>query len=787
MYITRLILSGYKRFAITNTNHIEIDFTHPRHIILGTNGSGKTSLLDECTPNPGVRNRYYPDGYKKVWFTHRGHSYYGCSDFANGGASYTLTKDDEVLVDAGNLTTYKKVLYDTLQWSDALQSIMYDTTIAELAPSARKSLFTLLHGEGCGEGLEMFAKLLKYQKEANAQLAYISNQITSIETHKLSEKELQEKQSELVTLQDEKAKLETERTPQGYTLVAMDRLLDETTKLIYADEMAYTRLQSSISTQMGVCGMLPDDDADNALMSTTERYNHIKGSSETLSQELEALHEQKTVADKYNQVDVNQLEKEIKLLKNQRLELGSKTTCAHDEQYIIQQLELLSKIKRDAWEAAYEEDMTPLIQEVAEIVKDRQYSIQLSEQLSLLERREKEYAQQDTVVSCPACHHGWTHNPSQEQKQQATMEYQQTLQAYQMLIAKHQGNKKVNDGKVSLVEGYYRLQHALTPYNIPVHRLSDSISQLQYELTQAAHNKSIDKLDYQLLTLENTYLSITNRPAFNEQRYTELENKYTLIVSELRSLNNRIAELNKLVKYKKDINSLNSRLMDNKNKLDTYKAIRLNIINDLYILDKLKVCDTQIIALHTVITKAKSADDLLLKYRQDHLAIDQKAQLAIGFANYISPVDGLLSKGMIDNLNKVLIEANRILEVIWEYPLEFELYDQVDGTELKYLFPMLVNGHHRVEDISNGSSSIREITSFALSMAILRFLGLTDFTLRLDEFGSTMDVIHRMKAYASIYGLYESGFYSQLILVTHHQDVYANITANTTVLCSKNI
>ena len=153
----------------------------------------------------------------------------------------------------------------------------------------------------------------------------------------------------------------------------------------------------------------------------------------------------------------------------------------------------------------------------------------------------------------------------------------------------------------------------------------------------------------------------------------------------------------------------------------------------------------------------------------------------------LSPIDGELALAMVGNINSVLQEANHILSLTWSYPLEFILYETEESTELKYQLPMLVNEEHRLMDINEGSSSIKEIGNFALTMALLRHLGLNDLPLYLDEFGRTMDVVHRSEAYRAIYHLYEIGYFSQLIMVSHHSDVYSGVSMGLTVLCDKNI
>ena len=64
MKYTKLILSGYKRLAIKSIHYFEINPTSTVQLILGTNGSGKSSLISELSPLPGNGADFTKDGFK---------------------------------------------------------------------------------------------------------------------------------------------------------------------------------------------------------------------------------------------------------------------------------------------------------------------------------------------------------------------------------------------------------------------------------------------------------------------------------------------------------------------------------------------------------------------------------------------------------------------------------------------------------------------------------------------------------------------------------------------------
>ena len=75
MKINRLVLSGYKRIALTGYSEIDISFTRKIQLILGMNSSGKSSLMNELSPLPVANSDLVKDGFKRIWIEHNGVEY----------------------------------------------------------------------------------------------------------------------------------------------------------------------------------------------------------------------------------------------------------------------------------------------------------------------------------------------------------------------------------------------------------------------------------------------------------------------------------------------------------------------------------------------------------------------------------------------------------------------------------------------------------------------------------------------------------------------------------------
>ena len=76
MQIVKLILKGYKRLFLSHINKIEYTPTSKVNLILGSNGSGKSSLFKELSPLPADMKEFDEDGYKEITIIHNNDTYH---------------------------------------------------------------------------------------------------------------------------------------------------------------------------------------------------------------------------------------------------------------------------------------------------------------------------------------------------------------------------------------------------------------------------------------------------------------------------------------------------------------------------------------------------------------------------------------------------------------------------------------------------------------------------------------------------------------------------------------
>jgi len=154
----------------------------------------------------------------------------------------------------------------------------------------------------------------------------------------------------------------------------------------------------------------------------------------------------------------------------------------------------------------------------------------------------------------------------------------------------------------------------------------------------------------------------------------------------------------------------------------------------------------------------------------------------------LAPTDGLIGRYLMGFMQDVVKLLNAVIAEIWTYRLEV-LPSQVEKEELDYRFPLEVDdGAVTAPDISRGSSSQRDIVNFAFKLLAMKFLGLEDTPLYLDEFGSTFDEQHRENVIPFINQMVELGQVEQIFYISHFSAIHGAFNhADVCVLDSSNI
>ena len=198
MLIQKAVVEGYIPFTHVGNKHVEFTVDQPVTAFIGSNGSGKSSLLRAMSVFPAVRTDYSKNGFIELTIEHEGHIYELASRFENATSPNSFKKDGVELNVGGTGDTQKDLIEENFGFLPYINELMSGKVqICSMVKSARKQLFSSCYPSD-------LSFVLEYHKKVCSNIRAIGNQI----------KLMQSREGSLVASQiapEEEAKLSAQR------------------------------------------------------------------------------------------------------------------------------------------------------------------------------------------------------------------------------------------------------------------------------------------------------------------------------------------------------------------------------------------------------------------------------------------------------------------------------------------------------------------------------------------------------------------------------------------------
>ena len=153
---------------------------------------------------------------------------------------------------------------------------------------------------------------------------------------------------------------------------------------------------------------------------------------------------------------------------------------------------------------------------------------------------------------------------------------------------------------------------------------------------------------------------------------------------------------------------------------------------------------------------------------------EQKDQEAIEKALVAIPRDS-----MVDFLNGVFEQANLLIAQVWTVPFEIDLLKE--DHVLDYDF-MVSGDNESSREMSQCSEGQTDMLSLAINLALRMQLGHLNIPLCLDEPGRTFDDQHKTNLVKLLKRMLDDGIVSQLFIVNHHASIHEGFADSETMV-----
>lgn len=792
MKILSTRLKGYARFTLGNITLIELSYNAIHQIFIGTNGAGKSSLMEQCSPLPpsNMKKDFPNGGYKETNILHNGKRYFCKSSFDGKTAHHIFTIDGgDNLNTSRKETEQRKLVHEHFGLTPALFAlILGKLKFTDMTSNQRRDWLMAISGIDFNYVMKLQQKVKDFNKDAIAITKNLVEREIS-ETNRLSKmRNPNDIESEIKLLRAEinlvmAQKTNVDRTQ--YTSGLIDRILqkmEEASRKLLTLDIRYPKGLPYVSDEEGLHRLSGEVTASDTILASNltalyQRKEKIEHLTNAISADI---------------TDMETFIEDTDFLRAQANEIIQNANRffipndeANDSMYVSLVADNLGRLF----------SIYPNNQDRIFTAANRSALVEEEKMLRVLvgelnanitdDRAHRKHMLGLPSIDCPKCEHTWTPGLSEVDVAniEARMEANVTLM--------NERTKRL-DEVTELLEEFTNLVQlraeilrtmadseitmTLKASYLELEKNGANSRKLTLLLSEWVEGMQMSK-DYQHVSkqIEDNDLAIYHAGEMEQLD----QNHRASIVSQLDQEIDSCLRKRELTKTTQEI------LKKFLGKLNEAKVVRETILKSGEDL-------ARVMEKHVDVLRDEQIDDYL-GGRQSTLAIAEKEMSDLNamfkiienlteyrvesekniaaskeLLNILSPSNGLIAEYVTTFLSSFVEEMNKIIEAIWTYEMRIQNCD-VNGGELDYKFPVKISEDPLLrDDVKDTSSAQEEMINMAFRLAVMTFLDQYQFPLYLDEFGKDMDEAHRFNIMAFIKSYVESGRCSQMFMISHY-------------------
>ena len=802
MKITYISLVGYKRFMLSGTERFSMKIESALQLIIGLNGSGKSSLVWELSPLPAEKSDFTKTGSKEIRIEHNSVNYTLSSNFGNKHVHSFLIGEEEKNP-GGTVSVQRELVKEYFGiTNEILELLQGKETFVGLDASQKKAWFLRLSDTNYDYAIRIYNKLREKQRDISGAIKLAKRTLVAESEKLLQDRELEALAVETKELHEALNHLLEYRKPIEHDLDKLSFQQDKFNKILF--------------------------ELSNNLHDTKERLEGFDHSEADYAIELENL-EKELIGLSVLNSNATQVYQDnaIKINILQKAQAKTVEQLHNDAQSLYNAIQasisssLIHRVHPDPIGALSSFNaLQPALLDIASEIPlnvDKKYSqeayLLAKEKLvvltaakeAVLFRQSKCRAQLDHLekhkesptLECPKCDHRFSPHYSEEKYlvtkaellkyteeletvcYPAITECEQYIETASLYSRSYREFVRICTNSPSLSE-YWNILIDKKIYtdnpNSAIHELNAIRSDLEMQVLVSNQTKKLADLEETIKSLES--VGSGDLPGLL-QANSEIEERIGNYTGQIRNGQYRKTILTNTLKTYSDVknllkqirNTIQSKRNVNKEELETIRRQTLNtLIRDLQSLLATKE--------HTygMASKQKGIVDRLANEIEQY-GIEETA---IGhLVRELSPTEGLIAEGLLGFIKNYCDEMNNIIAKIWSYELKVLSCEAIDSetVDLDYKFGMKVeNVADPIKDVKFGSTGMVEIINLAFRLVAMNYLGLQDSPLYIDEFAASFDAKHKSASVYMIKSLIEQSTFSQIFMISHDYAQYGALS-----------
>lgn len=809
---------GFNHLSLNNIETIRLTPEKKFHWILGTNGSGKSSLLSQLTPLTATPQDYAKGGHKKIQILSDKGRFRLESDFSGPKNKFSVVRvlgnGQEEELNPGHTSTVADNLVQQLFGvnQDTHKLSLGKLRFCDMVPTARKYWLTKLSDTDYSYALEYFKKLVGHYRDILGSIKVDQNRLTELRGRLLGPDEEKVLLEEVAILQQQ---IENIRNLMPRPDMSWDQFRFEVNRLNNELKNSLTKMRARLRAENQALPLPTITRLSEELANAEAEQRFLKDMTVPLYAEFEAISKKISQGQQTEGLDINSLMQDhaLGMKKMEELEGLVGPIEIKDPDLLIFKFDnfratlelVIGQMTADP-ELSYHYDGVKELSERLQAVQQSLFGTNTAIEMIRRQIHEAESHRHHDKTTCPKCKHQW--NPLFEESK--LEELHKTLQGH--LAGKLKTEASIDSLSEELNEHNLHFQ-GVSYFQNMLGEFPDFHAFFKPLIDNKMHRKHPETLSLELnnfrhridAAMEMSVLSnalrekegqirmLRHQEAVNLQalldRQKEIEVRIQANFDQRSTMAIRIQKLasrKELSEFLTKTETQAKEIKERLTKLGTtgFENLQKGFLED-YLLELTKQSLEKSKLVRSVENQRHEVDSL-------ESVISDNQEYAKGLrvvVDSLSPKEGLIAKGLTGFINHFTKMMNGLIGKIWLYPMNIspiEIDDQ-NGVDLDYKFAVEVNGK-MVKDISLCSTGQQEIINLAFLIVALTFLRLDKGPLFLDEFAAHMDMAHRASAFNMISNMLATSNFSQVFMVSHFEDSFSNaLDSDITVLCKANI
>lgn len=790
---------NYYRFML-GMEGIKIKPDSDRLVVIGPNGSGKTSLLEIMAAYPPQAPAFHSNGYVRNKFTDSANNTLEMIADFSSPKKYQFLLNGENLNEGGTMGVQEELMLEHLGIDSFINQIMTNQLhFHALTPSKREDYLNRISGIDLTVAYKLFNEAKRSLRDTTGALKVLNTDLMQMMPRLIDETERVQMEERLIKLNERLTHLYKEcydPSMDAYALTPANgqRLCDQF-------ELATYELKETFKNKhpKGVYGF---KDRDGYLTKEQELLGRIEVINNALvmaRRNFDSLSEIYHKLFDNSQDNLVNIEEEIQFLEKRRNELSCfeflhrpeqaykdperthKELDAMSQQYIEMLCNLPVGLSTKADRARLQ-----LLQ--TKVIKNDDLYLRYESTLNRLINR-KEHIESSKNLHCPKCQYKW--NPESSGKELETIEQQieEGSKAKADLVKEQEGlkaeiaeiqtlleaafqvaalEKGVYDGEN--VFSFIRANHSWGT------NPNDTVMAFTRIVSDVAQLAEIRKVEVRLNDLK-VILSRLNECDVGgvsslKSRLEELEHEVSNLTYERITLDDRLkmmrANASAFHNFESDINHRIEQVEDLRKRIANYSCYLLNEA----IKKEIDETNNNIASLSESIRTANEVKQTVERLKE---SIAKQEARKEGFAlivDELSPKAGLIAEQLSEFVGNFVSMVNEVLASVCSYHFRI-LPCKTNSETIDYIFPVeIADSPKVVDDISKLSDGQTTMVKFACKIVSLLCAGASGHPLWVDEVDRELSPDHKIMMINYIRNLIDDGVFSQLFIISHHESTH---------------